>query len=85
MFMSIEKNKHLEIEIADTGIGISKDNLDKLFKPDHKFHTVGTEKEKGTGLGLIFCKEFVEKNNGEIWVESNEGKGSKFYFSLPVS
>lgn len=78
-------NKHVEVEIADSGVGISKENLDKLFKPDIKFHTVGTDREKGTGLGLILCKEFIEKNNGEIWVESKEGAGSKFYFSLPVS
>ncbi len=78
-------NNHVEIQIADNGVGISKENMDKLFKPDIKFHTVGTEKEKGTGLGLILCKEFIEKNDGEIWVESTEGKGSNFYFSLPVS
>jgi signal transduction histidine kinase len=66
-------------------VGISSENMDKLFKPDIKFHTDGTEKEKGTGLGLILCKEFIEKNGGEIWVESNEGEGSKFYFSLPIS
>ncbi len=80
-----DKNNHVEIEISDTGVGISSKNLDKLFKPDVKFHTVGTDKEKGTGLGLILCKEFIEKNDGEIWVESTEGKGSQFYFSLPKS
>jgi len=82
---SFVSNNHIEIEIADTGVGISKENMEKLFKPDVKFHTVGTEKEKGTGLGLILCKEFIEKNQGEIWVNSDEGKGSKFCFSLPVS
>ncbi len=81
---SIEKNKHLEIEVSDTGIGISNDNLKKIFRLDHKLQTVGTEKEKGTGLGLILCKEFVEKNSGKIWVDSKEGKGSQFYFSLPI-
>jgi signal transduction histidine kinase len=81
---SIEKNKHLEVEVADTGIGISDDNLKKIFRLDHKFQMEGTEKEKGTGLGLILCKEFVEKNSGKIWVKSKEGKGSQFYFSLPV-
>lgn len=78
-------NGNIEVEISDTGVGISKENLDKLFKPELKFHTVGTDKEKGTGLGLILCKEFVEKNGGEIWVESAIGEGSKFYFSLPIS
>jgi signal transduction histidine kinase len=82
---AIEKNNHLEIEIADTGIGISDENMKKLFKPDVKFHTPGTDKEKGTGLGLLLCKEFVEKNDGSIWVESTEGKGSSFHFSLPKS
>ena len=82
---SYAKNDHIEVEIADSGIGISPENLDKLFKPDIKFHTVGTEKEKGTGLGLILCKEFVEKNEGELWVNSELGKGSQFFFSLPLA
>lgn len=82
---AFKTNNHVEVEIEDSGVGISPDNLDKLFKPDIKFHTVGTEKEKGTGLGLILCKEFVEKNNGTIWVESEPGKGSRFSFSLPLS
>lgn len=80
-----EKNNHLEVEISDTGIGISAENIQKLFKPDVKFHTVGTDKEKGTGLGLLLCKEFIDKNDGDIWVESEEGKGSRFLFSLPRS
>lgn len=78
-------NGHLEIEIHDNGIGIAPENMDKLFKADVKFHTVGTDKEKGTGLGLLLCKEFVEKNDGKIWVESAEGQGSSFFFSLPKS
>jgi signal transduction histidine kinase len=81
---SVMENKHVEVEVADSGVGISKDNLDKLFRLDHKIQTEGTAKEKGTGLGLILCKEFVEKNNGKIWVKSIEGKGSQFYFSLPT-
>jgi signal transduction histidine kinase len=82
---AIEKNNHVEVEISDTGIGISEENMAKLFKPDVKFHTMGTDKEKGTGLGLLLCKEFVEKNDGSIWVESTVGKGSSFHFSLPKS
>jgi len=78
-----EKNNHIEVEISDSGVGISEQNLQKLFKPDEKFQTVGTEREKGTGFGLLLCKEFVEKNKGEIWVTSEEGKGSRFNFSLP--
>ncbi len=81
---SIASNAHLEIQVADSGVGISSDNIKKLFRLDQKLQTAGTDKEKGTGLGLILCKEFVDKNNGKIWVESEEGKGSSFFFSLPV-
>jgi len=76
-------NGQLEVAVIDSGVGISDKNIDKLFKPGEKLQTAGTDKEKGTGLGLILCKEFVEKNNGKIWVESEEGKGSRFFFSLP--
>jgi PAS domain S-box-containing protein len=69
--------------ITDTGVGISKDNIAKLFKIDEQFKTDGTDNEKGTGLGLILCKEFVEKNGGEIWAESEIGKGSRFCFTVP--
>jgi len=77
-------NKQLEIEVADSGVGISPENIDKLFRLDQKVQTVGTAKEKGTGLGLIICKEFIEKNNGKLWAKSIVGKGSQFYFTLPV-
>jgi PAS domain S-box-containing protein len=75
----------LEISIKDTGIGIKADNLDKLFRIDSKFTKLGTDREKGTGLGLILCKEFVEKQHGRIWVESKFGKGSTFTFTLPLA
>jgi signal transduction histidine kinase/Tfp pilus assembly protein PilF len=81
---SVMENNHVEVEVCDSGVGISPGNLDKLFRLDQKVQTVGTAKEKGTGLGLIVCKEFIEKNNGKIWVKSEEGKGSSFYFSLPT-
>ncbi|MEZ5083712.1 MAG: tetratricopeptide repeat-containing sensor histidine kinase [Bacteroidales bacterium] len=74
---------NIELMVADTGVGISKENQKKLFKVDQKFQTEGTNKEKGTGLGLILCKDFIEKNSGKIWVESEVGAGSWFYFSLP--
>jgi len=71
-----------KIGISDTGIGISEENLKKLFRIDVQFTTSGTDKEKGTGLGLILVKEFVEKNGGKITVESTENKGTTFYFTL---
>jgi signal transduction histidine kinase len=80
---AMEQDNLVVISVADTGIGIDKDNLDKLFRLDSNFTSKGTADEKGTGLGLILCKEFVEKNGGTIWVESNKDKGSIFYFTLP--
>lgn len=68
--------------VEDTGVGISKENLGKLFK-NNNFTTIGTKNEKGTGLGLTICKELVELNHGRIWVESTENVGSKFYVELP--
>ncbi|MCK4663995.1 MAG: tetratricopeptide repeat-containing sensor histidine kinase [Bacteroidales bacterium] len=76
-------NDKIKITVSDNGVGISKENISKLFKIDDKYKTFGTEEEEGTGLGLILCKEFVEKNKGEIWVESEEGKGSSFIFTIP--
>lgn len=72
------------ISVADTGVGISKHNIDKLFK-NTTFTTTGTNNEKGTGLGLSICKELVELNNGKIWVESTLNVGSTFYVQLPKS
>ena len=76
------QNGEAVISIADTGVGMSQNVIDKLFRIDSKHSTKGTANEKGTGLGLILCKEFVEKNGGRIWVTSKEGEGSVFYFSL---
>ncbi len=73
-----------EISISDNGIGISEKNISKIFKIDESFSTTGTEREKGTGLGLILCKEFVEKNRGKLWVKSEPDKGSTFTFTLPL-
>ncbi len=73
------------VQVADQGVGIPEDRLQNLFKVDATQSTPGTENEKGTGLGLILCKEFIEKNNGDIWVESSPGEGSRFYFSVPLS
>ena len=73
----------ISIRIADTGVGISPENLEKLFKLDESFSTKGTGQEAGTGLGLIICKEFVEKNQGTISVASSQGKGTIFTIKLP--
>ena len=75
---------HININIKDTGIGIPPQKLKSLFKIEVAQSTPGTDSEPGTGLGLILCKEFVEKNNGNIHVTSQEGSGSCFQISLPV-
>ena len=80
-----KSNEEALVSIADTGVGMSKEVIDKLFRIDAKHSTKGTADEKGTGLGLVLCKDFVEKNNGNIGVQSEEGKGSTFYFTLPVA
>jgi signal transduction histidine kinase len=73
----------VEIIVDDTGVGIKEKYLQKLFRIDAHHLTPGTADEKGTGLGLILCKEFVEKHGGRIWGESEVGKGSRFTFTLP--
>lgn len=83
--LSVLQNKNeVIVAVSDKGIGMSKTQLDSLFKEESICSTLGTSQEKGTGLGLILCKEFLEMNKGKIWVESESGKGSDFYFSLPI-
>lgn len=79
------KDEYQQICVEDSGIGMNEATIDKLFKIEHSIQRNGTNNERGTGLGLILCKEFVEKNDGEIWVESTPGKGSCFCVSLPLS
>jgi signal transduction histidine kinase len=79
------KDQEIIISIRDTGVGISKRDMEKLFRLDTKHSTKGTENEKGTGLGLILCKDFIEKNSGRIWVESEPGEGSVFFVALPAA
>ncbi len=79
-----ESKGMVEASIKDTGIGIRKSDLDKLFRIDVHHSTIGTSKEKGTGLGLILCKEFIVMNGGDIWAESDGKTGSVFRFTLPA-
>lgn len=78
-----ENTKAVHVSVSDTGVGIEEERLDRLFQiGEENIRTKGTQGESGTGLGLILCKELVEKHGSEIWVESEEGKGSTFTFSL---
>ena len=79
-----EKEGRIQVSVKDNGIGIYKENIEKLFKITEKFSMQGTEQEEGTGLGLILSKEFIDLHNGEIMVESQIGKGSTFTFTLPL-
>lgn len=81
--LSQEEEHFHQIIVIDNGVGIHADKLKTLFTAHANVSTQGTGNEKGTGLGLMLCKEFVEKNGGQIWVESEEGKGSSFYFTFP--
>jgi len=77
-------NNVVEVSVSDNGVGIDEKSQKLLFKIGESKSTNGTEGERGTGLGLVLCKDFVEKNGGRIWVESQIGKGSDFKFSLPL-
>ena len=79
---AVIKKDMVEMYVLDTGTGISSENIQKLFTKNY-FTTNGTANESGTGLGLMLCKEFLDKNGGSISVESQLGKGSKFLFTLP--
>jgi PAS domain S-box-containing protein len=78
------KDDKIIVQIKDTGIGMSKEIMDKLFTPQMKTLAATRKKNKGAGIGLLLVKGFLEKNGGEIWVESIEGEGSSFYFTLPI-
>ncbi len=75
----------VEFTISDNGIGMNEDMQSQIFDLSANTTTIGTANEKGSGLGLLLCKEFVERQNGKIWVESEEGKGSDFKFTLPIN
>jgi len=80
---STDKNDFIEVSVNDNGIGIESEKFIELFNFNRIYSTNGTNGEKGTGLGLPLCKEFVERNGGKIWIESEVGKGSTFFFTLP--
>lgn len=80
---ALKKENLVEISVSDNGVGMDPDVTGNLFEPDFHLTTAGTNNETGTGLGLRFCKQAVEKHNGTIRVESKPGKGSTFYFTLP--
>ena len=78
-------DQNIEISVKDSGIGMNKSMRDKLFNIDRKNNRKGTDGESSSGLGLIICKELVEKHGGKIRVKSKVGKGSTFYLTLPCS
>jgi signal transduction histidine kinase len=78
-----ERENEILVSVKDDGLGISEENQQKLFRVEANYSTYGTQQEPGTGLGLILCKEFVEKHGGQIWVDSEINKGSTFTFTLP--
>jgi len=78
-----QKEKQLIVSVADNGVGIKKEDIDKLFRIDYSYTTVGTNRETGSGLGLLLCKDFIELHGGKIWIESEIGKGSTISFSIP--
>ena len=82
--MAEQSSELVKVSISDNGVGISKEKQKKLFRIDTVSSSAGTEGEKGTGFGLLLCKDLVEKNGGKIWLESEIDKGSTFHFTLPV-
>lgn len=81
---AIQNQNNIDITVSDNGVGMSEETRNKLFNIDTNITTKGTQNEKGSGLGLMLCKEFVERHGGLIWVDSELGKGSVFVFSLPL-
>lgn len=82
---AFESVSSIDISVEDSGVGISEERIEQMFQIEHTTSTKGTNHEKGTGLGLILCKEFVEKHGGKIRIESELNKGSKFIISLPIN
>lgn len=82
---AVQEENFIKVSIADNGVGIAPDIQKVLFDKTTGYSTRGTANEKGTGLGLILCKEFVERNGGKIWLESEVGKGSTFFVTIPTA
>ena len=80
-----KSEENLIIEVKDNGIGMSKEIMERLFTPQMSSLSKARVEYKGAGIGLLLVKGFLERNGGEIWVESIEGKGSTFYFTLPIN
>ncbi len=80
----VEENDKAVISVKDSGCGIDEENQKKLLHTDTHFSTFGTKNEEGSGLGLLLCKDFVNKNGGELWFTSKKGEGSTFSFSVPL-
>ena len=78
------KDGLLELSVSDNGVGIQKQNLEKILNMKEYYTTFGTKREKGSGLGLNLCIDFIRRNNGELYIDSEYGKGSTFTFTLPV-
>jgi signal transduction histidine kinase len=76
--------QELVLSVSDNGVGISKDSFSRLFRVDDNYSTLGTQNEKGTGLGLFLCKELMDRHGGRIWGESEPGKGSTFHITLKL-
>ncbi|MFP4110163.1 MAG: sensor histidine kinase, partial [Desulfonatronovibrio sp.] len=84
VWVNAEKDESMiRIAVKDDGLGMDQETLSCLFAKDKKRSVKGTEGERGTGLGLLLCREFVEKHGGQIWAESKPGQGSVFMFTLP--
>lgn len=86
IYISVKcENGEAVIQVKDEGVGIPEENIKKLFRVDAGLTTPGTNREQGTGLGLLLCHEFVKKQKGRIWIHSLPGQGCSFYFTSPVT
>jgi signal transduction histidine kinase len=81
----INDGTHVRVWVKDTGVGIASEEIGSLFEKYRQLTSGKISEHKGTGLGLVICRKIVEAHGGKIWVESEEGKGSTFYFSLPLN